>query len=114
MRAIRRFTVRPVLPAPLAALSVLAGNLRWSWHPPTQDVFASVDPALWREVAGDPVRFLGAVSRERLDELVEDGEFRQRLDAAHADLQRYLSEDRWYARKAGDDAPRAIAYFSSE
>ena len=105
VRAFRRFTVRPVLPEPLGALSVLAGNLRWSWHPPTQDVFASIDPGLWRDVAGDPVRFLGAVGRERLDELVDDGDFRARLDAAHADLQRYLSEDRWYARKAGDDAP---------
>ena len=93
---------------------MLAGNLRWSWHPPTQDVFASVDATLWREVNGDPVRFLGAVGRERLDELVDDADFRARLDAAHADLQRYLGEDRWYARKAGADAPRSIAYFSPE
>ncbi|MBC2934122.1 alpha-glucan family phosphorylase [Nocardioides sp. zg-1228] len=114
MRAFRRITVRPVLPEPLTALSVLAGNLRWSWHPPTQDVFSSIDPALWREVSGDPVRFLGAVGRERLDELAGDADFRARLDAAHADLERYLSEDRWYARKAGADAPRAIAYFSPE
>ena len=114
MRAFRRFTVRPVLPEPLGALAALAGNLRWSWHPPTQDVFSSIDAELWRQVKGDPVRLLGAVGRERLDELVEDGDFRARLGAAHADLQRYLTEDRWYARKAGDDAPRAIAYFSSE
>ena len=114
VRAFRRFTVRPVLPEPLGALAALAGNLRWSWHPPTQDVFSSIDPELWRQVKRDPVRLLGAVGRERLDELVEDGDFRARLGAAHADLQRYLTEDRWYARKAGDDAPRAIAYFSSE
>ena len=114
MRAFRRFTVRPVLPEPLGALAVLAGNLRWSWHPPTQDVFSSIDAQLWREVAGDPVKFLGAVGRERLDALVDDADFRARLDAAHADLQRYLSQDRWYARKAGDDAPRSIAYFSPE
>ena len=114
MRAFRRFTVHPVLPEALGALSVLAGNLRWSWHPPTQDVFASVDATLWREVNGDPVRFLGAVGRERLDELVDDADFRARLDAAHADLQRYLVEDRWYTRKAGADAPRSIAYFSPE
>ncbi|HEV2798701.1 MAG TPA: alpha-glucan family phosphorylase, partial [Nocardioides sp.] len=114
MRAFRRLTVRPVLPEPLGALSVLAGNLRWSWHPPTQDVFASIDPRVWRDVSGDPVRFLGAVGRERLDQLVDDADFRGRLDAAHDDLQRYLTEDRWYARKAGADAPRAIAYFSSE
>ena len=50
MRAFRRFTVRPVLPEPLGALSVLAGNLRWSWHPPTQDVFEAIDADLWREV----------------------------------------------------------------
>ena len=93
---------------------MLAGNLRWSWHPPTQDVFASVDATLWRQVNGDPVRFLGAVGRERLDELVDDADFCARLDAAHADLQRYLGEDRWYARKAGADAPRSIAYFSPE
>ena len=40
VRAIRRFTVRPVLPEALSALGDLANNLRWSWHPPTQDVFA--------------------------------------------------------------------------
>jgi starch phosphorylase len=114
VRAFRRFTVRPVLPEPLAALSVLAGNLRWSWHPPTQDVFSAIDPDLWRRVKCDPVRLLGAVGRERLDELAADDDFRARLDAAHTDLQRYLSEDRWYARKAGADAPRAIAYFSPE
>ena len=60
------------------------------------------------------MRLLGAVGRERLDELVDDADFRARLDAAHDDLQRYLSEDRWYARKAGADAPRSIAYFSPE
>ena len=46
VRAIRRFTVRPVLPEPLHALGELAGNLRWSWHPPTQDLFAAVDDVL--------------------------------------------------------------------
>ena len=48
MRAIRRFTVRPVLPPALSALGDLAGNLRWSWHPPTQDVFVEVYRSLKR------------------------------------------------------------------
>jgi len=51
VRAIRRFTVRPVLPPALTALSDLAGNLRWSWHPETQDLFARIDGALGDEVA---------------------------------------------------------------
>jgi starch phosphorylase len=114
VRAIRRFTVRPVLPEALAALSELAGNLRWSWHPPTQDVFAAVDPELWDAVRRDPVRLLGAVSRERLDELAADEGFRARLEAARDDLRTYLGEDRWYSRSDIADAPRSIAYFSPE
>ena len=47
VRAIRRFTVRPVLPEPLAPLGPLAVNLRWSWHPETQDLFRAIDAELW-------------------------------------------------------------------
>ena len=56
VRAIRRFTVRPVLPEPLAALADLAVNLRWSWHPETQDVFRAMDPELWESTHHDPTR----------------------------------------------------------
>ena len=74
MKAIRRFTVRPVLPEELAALDELAGNLRWSWHQPTIDLFREVDEAAW-EVDADPVGLLGEVSPERLAELAADGDF---------------------------------------
>ena len=47
MRAIRRFTVRTVLPAELAPLGELALNLRWSWHPDSQELFGSVDRSLY-------------------------------------------------------------------
>ncbi|MGV3563501.1 MAG: alpha-glucan family phosphorylase [Nocardioides sp.] len=118
MRAIRRFTVRPVLPAELAPLHDLALNLRWSWHPPTQDVFAAVDPERWQAVGHDPVRLLGAVDRDRFAELAADAGFRARLDAAQADLAAYLGTDRWYQRargeQGGDSLPRAIGYFSPE
>ncbi|MGW9114243.1 alpha-glucan family phosphorylase [Microbacterium sp. NPDC055683] len=112
MRAIRRFTVRPVLPEPIAALGVLAGNLRWSWHPATQDVFAEVSPEAWA-ATHDPVHVLGSASRERLDTLAADDGFRQRLGDAAASLDRYLADDRWYQRQQ-HDGPRAIAYFSPE
>ena len=114
MRAIRRFTVRPVLPESLAGLTTLAGNLRWSWHPETQDVFEAIDPRLWAEVNHDPVRLLGAVGRERLGELAGNGEFLAQLHAATESLDDYLTGERWYARKAGADAPTSIAYFSPE
>ena len=43
VKAIRRFTVRSVLPDSLAGLEELSMNLRWSWHPQTTDLFQSMD-----------------------------------------------------------------------
>ncbi len=116
MRALRRFTVRLALPAPLAALSELVLNLRWSWHPPSQDLFASVDPALWTAVRSDPVRLLAEVSPDRLAELAADPDFLARLRTAHDDLRDYLTRPQWYQGLAeqGTDAPASIAYFSPE
>jgi starch phosphorylase len=116
MRAIRRFTVRPVLPPVLQPLAELATNLRWSWHPETQDLFASMDAAQWEASGRDPVRLLGLVSSERLDELAADKKFLRRLDLAKADLDEYLTGDRWFQRRlaAGEPLPRSVAYFSPE
>ncbi|WP_067701836.1 alpha-glucan family phosphorylase [Nocardia jejuensis] len=112
MKALRRFTVRAHLPERLSALTELATNLRWSWHMPTQDVFAELDPELWVRVERDPVRMLGEVPAERLDELAEDAAYTRRVDAAAADLSDYLARPRWYQNQAS--GPRGIAYFSME
>ena len=112
MRAIRRFTVRTVLPEPLAPLAELAANLRWSWHAPTRDLFAAVDPKQWEAVGGDPVRLLGAVRTERLAVLAADGRFTARIADAAANLHAYLTEPKWYQTLT--DAPQAVAYFSPE
>ncbi|MEV6295793.1 glycosyltransferase family 1 protein [Streptomyces sp. NPDC051896] len=113
MKAIRRFTVRPVLPEPLRPLSDLARNLRWSWHAETRDLFQSVDPEAWAAAGGDPVRILGRVRPARLTELAGDRRFLRRLTAVADDLDDYLTGDRWYQAQA-DGMPAAVAYFSPE
>ncbi|MGQ4415914.1 glycosyltransferase family 1 protein [Streptomyces sp. SAS_269] len=113
MKAIRRFTVRPVLPEPLRPLSDLARNLRWSWHAETRDLFQSVDPERWAAAKGDPVRLLGGVRPARLAELAGDRRFLRRLIAVVDDLGDYLTGDRWYQHQ-GDGLPAAVAYFSPE
>ncbi|MEV5325531.1 alpha-glucan family phosphorylase [Nonomuraea sp. NPDC052634] len=112
MRAIRRFTVRTVLPAELAALGELVHNLRWSWHPETMDLFAEVDADLWEQVGHDPVALLGAVTPARLTELAADRRFLRRLADAADDLREYMTAPRWY--QTLPDSARAIAYFSPE
>ena len=101
MRAIRRFTVRVTLPEPLAALHGLMLNLRWSWHPPTADLFASIDPAAWQASGGDPIAMLSALPSAKIAALAADQEFLGRLDEAERDLRHYMSEPRWYASAIG-------------
>ncbi|MEV7789227.1 glycosyltransferase family 1 protein [Streptomyces sp. NPDC088106] len=113
MKAIRRFTVRPVLPEPLGPLSDLARNLRWSWHDGTRDLFRSVDPERWAATGRDPVRLLGSVATERLTELAADRDFLDRLDTVAGDLHAYMTGDRWYQAQPGR-LPAAVAYFSPE
>ena len=113
VRAIRRFTVRTVLPENLVALEELAINLRWSWHPATRDLFAALDPLLWAEGGNDPVRLLGEVSAERFIELSGDAGFVDWANRCRDDLRAYLVSDRWF-QSLGADAPKGIAYFSPE
>lgn len=113
MKAIRRFTVRSVLPPELSALGELAGNLRWAWHEPTRRLFERVDAELWRRGGADPTALLGAVSPERLAELARDESFVADAWRLRDDLERYRREPRWY-QTLPESAPRAIAYFSPE
>jgi starch phosphorylase len=126
VKAVRRFAVRAGLPESLADLGTLANNLRWTWHPPTQDLFSLVDPEAWEALRGDPLRMLEQAPAERLRQLAADEDFMTRVRAISDDLNRYLSTDRWYQRRAeelanragGDPAatrlPKSIAYFSME
>ena len=122
-----------MLPEPIAALAELASNLRWSWHPPTLELFASLSPERWDAARRDPIALLGAFSPEELEGFAADAQFVARVGAAAADLHAYLTEPRWYQSlakdqlsAAGSDSssdplrpgpgvpPEAIAYFSPE
>jgi starch phosphorylase len=113
VKAIRRFSVRPVYPESLRPLQELALNLRWSWHPEARDLLRSVDPEGWAAADGDPVRMLSTVSADRLAALEADRGFRRRLALAAGELRDYLTDPRWY-QQAGPELPRAIAYLSPE
>ncbi|HEU4423943.1 MAG TPA: alpha-glucan family phosphorylase [Pilimelia sp.] len=87
-----------------ASLRTLAGNLRWVWDRPTQEVFAEVDPARW-ESRRDPVELVRELSPERLARLAAEPGFRERLDRAATGLAEYM---------AGQAAEPLVAYFCME
>ncbi|WP_322409339.1 alpha-glucan family phosphorylase [Microbacterium invictum] len=113
MKAIRTFAVRPVLSEQLAPLDRLATNWRWAWSDETKALFASMDPARWEEVGGNPEQLLGALGQDRLDALSQDADFVARVHAEAERLDAYLRDDRWYQGLEGDK-PVHIAYFSPE
>ncbi|MDQ1537599.1 MAG: glycogen phosphorylase [Actinomycetota bacterium] len=117
MKAIRRFSIRTVLPEPITALGELASNLRWCWHPATRDLFSGIDPKRWAKVHKEPAKMLSALSAVELQNLASDQAFVDTVDAAAKDLATYLSEPRWYQSWAAEvegGAPASIAYFSPE
>jgi starch phosphorylase len=117
VKAIRRFSIRTVLPEPISALGELASNLRWCWHPATRDLFSGIDPKRWATVHKEPAKMLSALSAVELQNLASDQAFVDTVDAAAKDLATYLSEPRWYqswAAEVDGGAPASIAYFSPE
>ncbi len=113
MRALRSFTVRARLPEALAPLQDLAFNLRWAWDNRTRDLFRWVDPQIWESTFHDPVRLLGLVDRQRLDQLAADPGFMGFLAEMHDELRRYSGGRRWFQSRT-DSPLRGVAYFSPE
>ncbi len=108
--------MRAQLPSALAPLQALATNLRWSWHAPTQDMFAALDPDAWDRAGHDPVRLLGEIPTERFDALARDADTVVTVRELADDLDAYLAGPRWYQNEREDDAtlPAAVGYFSME
>jgi len=101
------------LPEPLSGLSVLALDLRWSWHHSTDNLWAMADPDLW-ESTRNPWLILESLSRQRLETLAQDAQFietlRQHLDAR----EKHFQSDKWFTSRAGQSFQGYVAYFSME
>ena len=75
MRPLHRFTVLPTVPDALTPLRVLAHNLRWSWHPATQELFRAIDPAGWEASGHNPLRMLNETDAHVLEQAAADPDF---------------------------------------
>ncbi len=105
----------PPLPERLARLGELAFDLWWSWHLDARSVFRSLDYALWRRTAHNPVRMLREIPRETLDRAAADPAFLRLYDSAIAQLvAAQAAEHTWWKKRFPDVTGHSVAYFSAE
>ncbi|MCU0464983.1 MAG: alpha-glucan family phosphorylase [Anaerolineae bacterium] len=107
--------VVPDLPQPIARLSDLAHNLRWSWDADTIALFRRLDPDLWEETYHNPVLMLGRLPQEALKEASTDPAFLTNYQKVTADFDAYIgAKDTWFRTNFKHEKDPVIAYFSME
>ena len=104
------FTVRPNIPERLKPLEEIAYNLWLSWHFEAVSLFMRLDYEAWLSSRQNPVRVLGLIPQEKLEQMAQDDSFCAAMDAVYAKFKKYLASDRWYK----GPSQNAVAYFSME
>ncbi|MBN1696289.1 MAG: alpha-glucan family phosphorylase [Spirochaetales bacterium] len=104
------FTVQPKIPDRLKPLDELAHNLWTTWNFDAVNLFIRLDYEAWIKSEQNPVKMLGLVSQERLEEMSQDDSYVTAFDRVYAKYRKYLEGERWY----DGPAERMVAYFSME
>jgi len=91
----------------LMPLEKLARNLWWVWNIEATDLFAALDPQLWKESRHNPVLFLQSLTYTRTEEILKDSALMTRVKDVCAKFDKYISEK-------PDKKKPTIAYFSME
>lgn len=95
------------------SLAELALDMRWSWNHATDKVWRQLDPDLW-EITHNPWVVLQTVSRERIECMLADPEFRASVNAM-AQIQRQVTAaPAWFQQQHAQSALTCVAYFSLE
>ncbi|WP_455384726.1 DUF3417 domain-containing protein, partial [Acidihalobacter prosperus] len=112
MDNIKRYLTRE-LPVPLERLTELALDLRWSWSHASDVLWRTIDPELW-EATANPWLIMESTSRERLEELAGDEEFRVELERQLKEREDSLTGATWFDGLADKDSLNLVANFSME
>jgi glycogen phosphorylase len=95
------------------ALVELALDLRWSFNHSADRIWERLDPQLW-DLTHNPWAVLQISSRERLQSVTTDPDFRKLL--TEVDSERHAAEkpDAWFQSAHPNASLSAVAYFSME
>jgi len=114
MPKVRSFMILPALPAPLKALETVARNMYWTWDADAEALFRRIDGKVWAACGNNPVKLLGSISQNRLDELAQNEGFLSELKRTVERLGSYLESTTWFEKTCLQPTNPSIAYFSAE
>jgi starch phosphorylase len=116
VKPVATVSVVPDLPKPISRLQELAYNLRWSWDHETIGLFRRLDRELWENTYHNPVRMLGSLNQERLENAANDPAFIAHYQRVCAEFDAYMNaKDTWFSQHYGHLKRKPlIAYFSTE
>src|SRR5258708_4187915 len=93
-------------------LAGLALDLRSSWNHASDQLWRTLDPVLWN-LTHNPWAVLRTASRDHVERLLGDTEFRQRMDELERARQA-LDQPAWFQQRHAQSPVNCIAYFSME
>ncbi len=115
MRPQKTFTVLPSLPDELTPLLRIAYDLHWAWNHDAIDLFRRLDGDMWEAVGHNPVRMLGTISQERLDQAAGNPAYLAHMERVVSVFDEYdAAPTTWFSRTHGDRNDLVVAYFSAE
>jgi starch phosphorylase len=92
-------------------LNQFANDLVWTWQPPIEGLFRTIDPRLWESTRQNPVLMLARLGEDGINRACERDDVRAALDGARAAYREYYDRN---PRFMDAHAPLVIAYFSLE
>lgn len=95
------------------SLTELALDLRWSWNHAADELWDQLDPVLW-DLTRNAWVVLQTVSREKLQAVAANTEFRQKLEGLIQEKHRREETERWFQRHYSNSRLKTVAYFSLE
>ena len=113
----RGLSVSPKLPDKLKPLLNLAHNMWWVWNSQSHELFRRMDRDLWEKIYHNPIKLLGMMSQEKLEELARDESFITHMERViNEDFARYMKMDTWFKSAYPGESGEGflVAYFSAE
>ncbi|WP_442505569.1 alpha-glucan family phosphorylase [Novipirellula sp. SH528] len=96
------------------SLAELALDLRSSWNHATDEVWRRLDAELW-EITQNPWVVLQTVSRQRIENVLGDAAFRQKVDQLVEMRRQTAEQPAWFQQTYSESPPlKCAAYFSME